>query len=149
MKTEITLLTSPQIFYSRFPIAGRILTSNLVNDKRFKVHLTEHIQLKCYAKGFDKWKKFFDFAGIYESLGSEELVYMDVEKDVEEAATLFSDLQGVKVVNSCSGLTVLADSLRRQLLLQSYRQLVKMRLKDQQNQSILLRSREQYVDISL
>ena len=59
MKTEITLLTSPQIFYSRFPIAGRILTSNLVNDKRFKVHLTEHIQLKCYAKGFDKWKKLW------------------------------------------------------------------------------------------
>ena len=56
MKTEITLLTSPQTFYSRFPIAGRILTTNLVNDKRFKVHFTENIQLKCYTKGFEKWK---------------------------------------------------------------------------------------------
>ena len=60
MKTEITLLSSPQIFYSRFPIAGKILTTNLINDRRFKVHLTENIQLKCYSKGFDKWKGLWD-----------------------------------------------------------------------------------------
>ncbi len=60
MKTEITLLNSPQIFSSRFPISGRILTSNLVNDKRFDVHLTEHIQLKCYSKGFTRWKSLWN-----------------------------------------------------------------------------------------
>jgi signal transduction histidine kinase len=57
----------------------------------------------------------FDFARIYEQLGAEELAYIDVEKSLEEAAMLFSDLPGVKVVNDCHGLTVLADSLLRQL----------------------------------
>ena len=61
-------------------------------------------------------EKIFDFARAYERLGAEELVYMGVEKDVEGAVALFSDLQGVKVVNDCRGLTVLADSLLRQLL---------------------------------
>jgi len=60
MKTEITLLNSPQIFSSRFPISGRVLTSNLMNDKRFKVHLTEHIQLKCYSTGFNRWKSLWN-----------------------------------------------------------------------------------------
>ena len=59
--------------------------------------------------------KIFDFARTYEMLGIEESVYLDVEKTVSEAAMLFSDLKGVKVVNDCRGLTVLADSLLRQL----------------------------------
>jgi len=57
----------------------------------------------------------FDFATTYEKLGMEKLVYIDVEKTVGEAVSLFLDLQGVKVVNGCRGLTVLADSLLRQL----------------------------------
>jgi signal transduction histidine kinase len=48
-------------------------------------------------------------------LGIEELAYMDVEKAVGGAVSLFSDLHGVKVINDCRGLTVLADSLLRQL----------------------------------
>ena len=36
---------------------------------------------------------------------------MDVEKVVEEAASLFSDLDNVKIINDCRGLTVFADSL--------------------------------------
>ena len=59
--------------------------------------------------------KIFDFAKTYEMLGIEELRYIDVEKIVDEAVSLFSDLKGVKVVNNCRGLTVLADSLLRQL----------------------------------
>ncbi|MDH5787800.1 MAG: PAS domain S-box protein, partial [Candidatus Bathyarchaeota archaeon] len=57
----------------------------------------------------------FDFAKAYEMLGVEELRYTDVEKMVDEAVSLFSDLKGVKVINNCRGLTVLADSLLRQL----------------------------------
>jgi PAS domain S-box-containing protein len=57
----------------------------------------------------------FDFARIYEQLGAEELAYTDVEKSLAEAAMLFSDLPAVKIVNNCHGLTVLADSLLRQL----------------------------------
>ena len=48
-------------------------------------------------------------------VGAEELSYATVENCVNEAATLFSDLNGAKLVNKCHGLTVLADSLLRQL----------------------------------
>lgn len=62
----------------------------------------------------DKLEKIFEFSRIYEKVGVEELVYMDVEKSVNEAAILLG-LDGVKLVNECKGLTVLADSLLRQL----------------------------------
>jgi PAS domain S-box-containing protein len=64
---------------------------------------------------FDQVGKIFEFARIYEMLGTEELCYVDVSKSVDEAVRLFSDLQAIKVVNDCQGLTVLADSLVRQL----------------------------------
>ncbi len=59
--------------------------------------------------------KIFDFARTYEMLGAEKLAYVDVEKTIKEATSLFSDLKGVKVTSECHGLTVLADSLLRQL----------------------------------
>jgi PAS domain S-box-containing protein len=59
--------------------------------------------------------KIFEFAKIYELIGVEELRQVDIEKMIDEAVSLFSDLKGVKVVNDCHGLTVLADSLLRQL----------------------------------
>jgi len=60
-------------------------------------------------------ERIFDFAKTYEMLGMEKLVSTNVEKTVEETVHLFSDLQNVKVVNDCRGLTVQADSLLRQL----------------------------------
>ena len=48
-------------------------------------------------------------------MGTEAQSYVDVSKSVDEAVMLFSDLHGAKVVNDCHGLTVLADSLLRQL----------------------------------
>jgi len=59
--------------------------------------------------------KIFDFARAYEQLGAEELVDVNVEKTVDEAAGMFSGLP-FKVVNDCAGLTVRADSLLRQLI---------------------------------
>jgi PAS domain S-box-containing protein len=59
--------------------------------------------------------RILDFARTYEMLGIEELTYMNVEKIVGEAVQLFPDLHDVKVVNDCRGLTVLTDSLLRQL----------------------------------
>lgn len=56
-----------------------------------------------------------DFAAAYESLGVEGLTLMDVDKAVEEAVSLISELKGVKVVNNCQGLTVMADSALRRL----------------------------------
>jgi sensor domain CHASE-containing protein/two-component sensor histidine kinase len=60
-------------------------------------------------------ERILDFARAYERLGVEELVDVNVEKSLEEAVSLFPDLHGVRVVNDCGGLTVLADSLLRQL----------------------------------
>jgi PAS domain S-box-containing protein len=59
--------------------------------------------------------RIFDFAKTYEMLGVEELRFVDVERMVNEAVSLFSDLKGVKVINNCHGLMILADSLLRQL----------------------------------
>ena len=59
--------------------------------------------------------RIFDFAKDYEMLGVEELAYIDVQKSVNEAFQLFQDLKGVRVLNECHGLTVLSDSLLRQL----------------------------------
>jgi PAS domain S-box-containing protein len=57
----------------------------------------------------------FEFAKDYERLGIEELGFVDVETTVGKAASSFSDLKGVRVVNECHGLTVLADSLLERL----------------------------------
>jgi PAS domain S-box-containing protein len=59
--------------------------------------------------------RIFDFAKVYEMLGVEQLTYVDLEKAVNEAISLFPDLKGIKIVNDCHGLTVLADSLLTQL----------------------------------
>ena len=48
-------------------------------------------------------------------MGVEELECVNVEQHLTEAVSLFSDLKGTKVINECHGLTVLADSLLRQL----------------------------------
>jgi PAS domain S-box-containing protein len=57
----------------------------------------------------------FEFARTYEKLGVEQLVNLNVGKTVDEAVGLFPDLKGVKITNDCGGLTLLADSLLRQL----------------------------------
>ncbi len=72
--------------------------------------------LKEIESASDQVERIFDFARTYEKLGVEELAYVDVEKSLEEAVSLFSDLHDVKVMNDCRGLAVLADSLLRQLL---------------------------------
>jgi PAS domain S-box-containing protein len=59
--------------------------------------------------------RIFDFASAYEKLGVEQLVYVDAKKILEEAIAMFPDLKGVRIVNDCDGLTLLADSLLRQL----------------------------------
>jgi PAS domain S-box-containing protein len=62
-----------------------------------------------------KVETIFEFARTYEKLGVEQLISMNVGKAVDEAASLFTDLKGVKIVNECHDLTVLTDSLLRQL----------------------------------
>ena len=71
--------------------------------------------LKQIEASVEQTVRILDFAKTYEALGVEELVYINVEKTVNEAASLFPHLKDIKVVNECHGLTVLADSLLRQL----------------------------------
>jgi PAS domain S-box-containing protein len=63
-----------------------------------------------------KAESIFEFARIYEQLDAERLANLNVGKAVDEAASLFPDLKGIRIVNECHGLTVLADSLLRQLV---------------------------------
>jgi PAS domain S-box-containing protein len=58
--------------------------------------------------------EIFDFAKMYEQLGIEELTYISVETTIKEAYSLFSGPLP-KINNECHGLTVLADSLLREL----------------------------------
>ncbi|PVX26279.1 MAG: hypothetical protein CW691_01855 [Candidatus Bathyarchaeum sp.] len=63
----------------------------------------------------DQMEEIFAFARAYEMLGIEELVYSNVEKSFKEASLLFSGIDKITFVNDCPGLTVLSDSLLRQL----------------------------------
>jgi PAS domain S-box-containing protein len=81
----------------------------LPNDHKALDYLKE-IELACRQT-----TRVLDFAAAYESLGVEGLTLMDMDKAVEEAVSLISELKGVKVVNNCQGLTVMADSALRQL----------------------------------
>jgi signal transduction histidine kinase len=58
--------------------------------------------------------EIFDFAKMYEQIGSEELTYINVEEKLNEAVSLFSEPIPT-IINECKELTVLADSFLRQL----------------------------------
>jgi len=72
-------------------------------------------QLKEMELASRQMLKILEFEKHYVQVGSEELKNIDVERYVSEAALLFSDLKGAKLINDCRGLTVLADSMLRQL----------------------------------
>jgi len=55
--------------------------------------------------------RILEFAKTYEMIGCQEQIPVNVGKAVEEAASLFSDLKGVKIINECSKLVVTADSV--------------------------------------
>jgi signal transduction histidine kinase len=70
--------------------------------------------LKQIEASIEQTAQIFDFAKAYEMLGVEELAYVDVERTVDEAVSLFPSMKNIKVMNDCHGLTVLADSLLKQ-----------------------------------
>ena len=92
------------------------ITGNIyLNKKRLSDHPEILESLNDMASACEQIVRIFDFAKDYEMLGVEELTYIDVEDAIQKAVSLFSDLKGIKVMNECRGLTVLADSLLRQL----------------------------------
>jgi PAS domain S-box-containing protein len=60
-------------------------------------------------------RSILDFSRDFEMLGAEELKYIDVDWALREAVSLASDMKGVCVLNDCLGLSVLADSLLREI----------------------------------
>jgi len=99
---------------------GRNKLSIIINNIYLaKQRLTDNPVALGYLResesAVEQVEKIFDFARTYETVGAEELSYANVKNCVNEATTLFSDLNGTKIVNKCDSLTVLADSLLRQL----------------------------------
>jgi len=93
-----------------------VLTGNaFLLKKKYADHMDIVGGLKDMEQACTEIVRIFDFAKMYEMLGVEDLTCIDVEKTFSEAASLFSGLINLKVVNDCHGLTVLADSLLRQL----------------------------------
>jgi PAS domain S-box-containing protein len=72
-------------------------------------------QLKEMESVSRQMLRIMEFEKCYVMVGSEELANIDVERYLSEAVLLFSDLKGARLINECHGLTVLADSLLRQL----------------------------------
>lgn len=116
-----------QVLNEKLGVVGR-LTRHDVRNKLSAITGNAYLARQKLADDHDALKylgeiepalrqieRIFDFARNYEKLGVEELAYVDVEKSLGEAVSVFSDLHGAKVVNGCRGLTVLADSLLRQL----------------------------------
>jgi PAS domain S-box-containing protein len=73
------------------------------------------LQLREMELAAQQMLRILEFERIYEQVGVEELKHIDVERHLNEAVSLFSDLKGAELINECHGLTVLADSLLRQV----------------------------------
>jgi PAS domain S-box-containing protein len=89
-----------------------IITANAYLLKRQLPDNKEALdKIKDMESSVSQITRMFDFARDYERLGIEESSLIDVETMVQKAANLFSSLKGVKIVNECRGLAVMADSL--------------------------------------
>jgi len=83
--------------------------------KRFSDNPKALQQLKEMEIVSQQMLRIMEFEKNYVQVGAEELKHVEVEVHLDEAALLFSNLKGATLVNECHGLTVLADSLLRQL----------------------------------
>jgi signal transduction histidine kinase len=84
-------------------------------EKKLGGNIDASKHLREIDNSIEMVERIFDFARIYENIGMQELVYVEVEKSIKEAVALFSDLRNIEVMDDCSGLNVLADSLLRQI----------------------------------
>lgn len=120
-------LSKAQLLNEKLQVLGS-LTRHDVRNKLSTITTFSYILKKKHSaspdiiQALDKMEqsikdsmKIFDFAKMYEQIGVEELVDIDVEKTISEAVDIFSGLS-FKIINECHGLTVKADSLLRQLI---------------------------------
>jgi PAS domain S-box-containing protein len=89
----------------------------IINSKVFLAKKSgNHMQaLETIENISQQIRSILEFSREFEMLGAEELKYIDVDWALREAVSLASDLKGIRILNECSGLTVLADSLLREL----------------------------------
>jgi len=92
-----------------------IMGNTYINKKRLMDHPDAIESLKDIETACDLIVRIFDFAKDYERLGVEELTNVDVEDTVKKAISFFPDSGGINIKIECRGLSVLADSLLRQL----------------------------------
>jgi signal transduction histidine kinase len=108
-------------------VVGRLTRHDILNklgvldayNFRLRKRLSEDEDVQQNLKEMELSSKqilrILEFSRVYEKLGAEELAYVNVERCFNDAVSLFSDLRGVKVVNECGGLSLLADSLLTQV----------------------------------
>lgn len=89
-----------------------IVTGNVYLAKR-RLHDNPEVTgyLQDVNSACEQITDIFDFDHNYEMLGVEELKSTDVSETLGKAVSLFLDMKGIRVVNECLGLKVLADSL--------------------------------------
>jgi signal transduction histidine kinase len=104
-------LTSHDIRNKLSALNGRIF----LLKKRFSDNTEALLHVREIESISQQILRILEFEKIYAQVGAEELKDINVEQYLAEAVSLFSDLKGTKLINECHGLTVLADSLLRQL----------------------------------
>jgi PAS domain S-box-containing protein len=103
---------------TRHDLRNKLTTVNLsvyVIKKRCRDNKAVLESLRDIEQVSKHMMRILDFQQYYVQVGVEELRDVDVELFVREASELFSDLNDIELVNECHGLTLLADSLLRQL----------------------------------
>ena len=104
---------------TRHDLSNKLMTIK-ANTYLLSKRVGDNPELTKYLEGIDSAlhgaDQIIEFGRAYEKIGSEELTNMHVEACFNEAAALFPELLGINVINESQGLTVLADSLLRQLL---------------------------------
>jgi len=114
------------VLYEKIGIVGK-LTRHDVNNKLSIIMGYSFLLKKKYSNYPDivenlnkieqavkNSEKIFMFTKMYEQIGEEEVKYIEVEKTINEAAALLSNLN-LKLSYNCKGLKVLADSFLIQL----------------------------------
>lgn len=103
---------------TRHDIRNKLSTLNgrvFLLKKKFGADTAAMLHLKEMELASQQMLRILEFERFYVKVGSEELKYVNVENLLNEAASLLTDLKGAQLINECRGLTVLADSLLRQL----------------------------------
>jgi PAS domain S-box-containing protein len=140
MLQVVESLTRHDIRNKLAALNGRIflLKKRLNDNSEALFHLKEMEQVA------QQMLRILEFERIYVQVGAEEPTDINVEQSFAEAASLFSNLKEAKLINECHGLTVLADSLLRQLFynlidnsLKYGEKLTKIRLHYEEEESLL------------